>query len=135
MRAGRHGAQATVRRGRKFRSWLAILSLLVQLAATAGHFHPEDFASVADKGGAAALAASGGEGRAGSPQGGQPGAPAHDDCSLCFSLQLVGAAALPGPVALPVPSGRGAETLTYLREIRRSAAPHLLFQTRAPPIA
>ncbi len=134
MRASRQRAQATVGRGRSFRSWLAILSLLAQLAA-AGHFHPEDFAALAGPGSATALAASGGQGGAGSPQGGQPGTPAHDDCSLCFSLQLAGASALPAPVALPLPSGQGTALPAYLREIRRSAAPHLLFQTRAPPVA
>jgi len=43
MRARSDGASRNGRAGRNFRTWLACLSLLLQLAATAGHFHREDF--------------------------------------------------------------------------------------------
>jgi hypothetical protein len=108
------------------------LSLLLQLAATAGHFHREDFAFIAD-GKAAALAASDASGAPSQP-GGQPALPTHDDCSLCFSLQLAGSSALPVPVLLPARDERYIVPPPPATTLRLSAAAHLLFQTRAPPI-
>ena len=101
MRAKRESAARNGRAGRTFRVWLACLSLLMQLAATAGHFHREDFAVIA-AGNAAALAASDASAAPMQPSG-QPTLPSHDDCALCFSLQIVGSSALPMPVLLPAP--------------------------------
>lgn len=133
MHAGRDGASRNGRAGRSFRTWLACLSLLLQLAATAGHFHREDFALIA-AGKATALAATDAPGVPAQP-GGQPTLPTHDDCSLCFSLQLAGSSALPVPVALAAPDEHRIVTPPPATELRLTAAAHLLFQTRAPPIA
>jgi hypothetical protein len=133
MRAEREGAARNGRAGRTFRTWLACLSLLLQLAATAGHFHREDFALIA-AGNATALAASGAPGAPAQP-GGQPTLPSHDDCSLCFSLQLAGSSALPVPVPLPAPHEHHIAAPPPATALRLAAAAHLLFQTRAPPIA
>lgn len=133
MRARREGALGNVRARRNFRVWLACLSLLLQLA-TAGHFHREDFALIA-AGKAAALASNDAPGAPAQP-GGQPTLPTHDDCSLCFSLQLAASSALPVPVLLPAaPDGYHIVALRPATALRRKAAAHLLFQTRAPPIA
>ena len=133
MRATRGGALRTGRAGRSFRTWLACLSLLLQLAATAGHFHREDFAfMVAGK--ATAMAASDTQ-RAPAQPGGQPTLPAHDDCSLCFSLQLAGSSVVPTPVVQATPDGHRIAPPSSPTALRLTAAAHLLFQTRAPPIA
>jgi hypothetical protein len=117
--------------GRKFRSWLALAALLLQLAATAGHFHAEDFAFL----GGTSPAVAAGEGSAAPSREGQPALPTHDDCALCFSLQLAGGTAMPDAVALPALPAEHDVVLVPLAEFRLAAAPHLLFQTRAPPVA
>jgi hypothetical protein len=133
MRAGREGASRNGRPGRTFRIWLACLSLLLQLAATAGHFHREDFALIA-AGRASAMAATDASGAPTQP-GGQPTLPSHDDCSLCFSLQIAGSSALPVPVVLAAPDVHRIVTPPPATALRLTAAAYLLFQTRAPPIA
>jgi hypothetical protein len=133
MRATRESAPRRSRTGRSFRTWLAFLSLLLQLAATAGHFHREDFAVIA-AGKAAVLAANDAPGAPTQP-GGQPTLPTHDDCSLCFSLQLAGSSALPLPIVLAAPHEHETPPPVPVTALRLTAAAHLLFQTRAPPIA
>ena len=131
MRAGRESAARRGGGGRRFRAWLACFSLLLQLAATAGHFHREDFAFLAA--GQAAMAADAVQGTPAQPRG-QPTLPAHDDCSLCFSLQLFGASAPPAPVILAAPGDvRGTPALP-LPTWRLASPAHVLFHTRAPPI-
>jgi hypothetical protein len=132
MRAEREGASGNGRARRTFRIWLACLSLLLQLA-TAGHFHREDFALIA-AGKVTALAAADASGAPAQPSG-QPTLPTHDDCSLCFSLQLAGSSALPMPVLLPAPHEHHIVPAPPATALRLTAAAHLLFQTRAPPIA
>jgi hypothetical protein len=133
MRAARESAARKGRAGRNFRTWLACLSLLLQLAATAGHFHREDFAFIA-AGKAAASAANDLPGGPAQPSG-PPTLPSHDDCSLCFSLQLAGSSMLPVPVLLPARDEHHIVPPPPAAELRLTAAAHLLFQTRAPPIA
>ena len=134
MRATRESAPRTRRPGRTFRTWLACLSLLLQIVATAGHFHREDFAVFA-AGKATLLAANDGLAQPPAQPGGLPALPSHDDCSLCFSLQLAGTSALPAPVVLAAPDAGGIESPPAETALRLTAAAHLLFQTRAPPIA
>ncbi|MGO8919357.1 MAG: DUF2946 family protein [Stellaceae bacterium] len=120
------------RQGRRWGSWLAMATLLLQLVVAAGHFHPEDLGFLA--GHRAETAIAGGAGGTGGSGGGQPGAPAHDDCALCFSLYVAGSAALPD-IAPPVaPNAAMAAALLPLEELRLASAPYLLFRTRAPPI-
>ena len=131
MHAKREGAALNGQAWRTFRTWLACLSLLLQLAATAGHFHREDFAIFA-AGKVTALAATA---VSGAP-GGQPTLPSHDDCALCFSIQLAGSSALPAPVLLAKPNEHPIVLpLPPPPTLRLTAAAHLLFETRAPPIA
>lgn len=134
MRARSESAPRTLRPGRTFRTWLACLSLLLQIVATAGHFHREDFPIFA-AGKATILAANDGLVPAPAQPGGLPALPSHDDCSLCFSLQLAGASALPAPMVLAAPAVHRVTPPSPETALRLTAAPHLLFQTRAPPIA
>ncbi|HXZ02028.1 MAG TPA: hypothetical protein VEI03_18695 [Stellaceae bacterium] len=105
---------------------------MLQVVIAAGHFHAEDFGYL--RGDRAEAAIAGGEGGAGWPGGGQPGAPAHDDCTLCFSLHVAGSAALPelGPPVMPSAQAAAA-MLASPDALRLAAAPYLLFRTRAPP--
>jgi hypothetical protein len=133
MRARGEGAARRGPAGRSFRTWLACFSLVLQLAATAGHFHREDFTFLAA--GSAEAGATTGTPYAPAQPGGQPTLPSHEDCSLCFSLQLAGSSALPEPVVLAVPDEHRMAPPRPATVLRLTAAAHLLFQTRAPPIA
>jgi hypothetical protein len=119
--------------GLRVRSWLVLASLFVQLIATSGHFHREDFAFLYDgTGETVALAATSGEGAPSLPGGGSA-ALAHDDCSLCFNLQIAQFSALPLAVAVAPP--RDNKTVPRPAPIlRRASIPHLLFLLRASPV-
>jgi hypothetical protein len=133
MRRTRDAVSGKARPGRRLGSWLAICLLLLQLVVAAGHFHPEDFAFLQGKAdGTVAIAATGQDG-ATLPGGGQPSLPAHDDCPLCFNLHVLGGSALPEPTALAVPSEHVVALPPPTGELALVSAPHLLFQTRAPP--
>jgi hypothetical protein len=112
----------------RFGAWLALFSLLLQFIATFAHFHPEDF--VFSRGGSAGRDVAA---LVPSPAGGLSGIPAHDDCALCVSLQLVGASAMPEPVRLPPPGDDAPAVPAYRLAAQSIMARHLLFQTRAPP--
>lgn len=116
-----------VRAERRLGGWLALFALALQLTLSFGHIHAEDFY------------------RDASPQishvageaGGAPAAPApdHDDCSICVTAHLTGAAALPAPLqfALPLP-----EPFAWRAAIEHRVVPHAVrqpFQARAPPQA
>lgn len=128
MRQKRGGSKH--RMGRRVSAWLAFASLLIQLVVTTGHFHREDLAFYG-----AALGAGQGSPAVAQRDVPVPALPSHDDCPLCFNLRLAGSSAMPVPVALPLPAALGAVALKPLTELRLTAAPHLLFRSRAPPIA
>jgi hypothetical protein len=115
---------------RKLAAWLALVSLLLQLWGTAGHFHPEDFASLVG-----AVQAGNGV-RASADPGTQPlGALLHNECALCLSVQIAGSAALANAASPNAPDILGAVALEAVAALPRSLPAHLLFQTRAPPVA
>ena len=130
MRAieGRRGEARATRR--KLAAWLALVSLLLQFWGTAGHFHPEDFASFV-----AATHAGNGV-RASTDPGTQPsGALLHNECALCLSVQIVGSATLANAASPNELDILGAVALEAVAALPRSLPAHLLFQTRAPPVA
>ncbi len=129
MRAER-GMGRVARGGRRrWGAFLAIAALLLQLAVAAYHFHAEDFGFLRGHSDETALSGGG----APWPGGGQPGAPAHNDCALCFTLHLAGGAALPDPVSPVAPGEAPALSPPAPQPLRLAAAPYLLFRTRAPP--
>lgn len=128
MRSRRDQQASSAGQGRRLGSWLAIGLLFLQLVIAAGHFHPEDFAFLRG------VAAVTGPGGVPLPAGGQPSLPAHDDCPLCFNLHVVGSSVLPTPTTLAAPSEHAQTLSRPIREYRLASAPHLLFQTRAPPV-
>jgi hypothetical protein len=129
MRAERGIGRWVKGRVRRGGAWLSIAALLLQLLVTAGHFHAEDFGFLAGPSAETAFV-----GSSGGPSGEQPGALAHDDCALCFSLQLASSAALPDIAPLAAPPEVFAELRLPPEQPRRVARPYLLFRTRAPPI-
>lgn len=134
MRARGGTGASSAGQGRKLRSWLAIGLLLLQVAVTAGHFHPEDFAFLQRDAGAPLAASADGQGGTPLPGGTAPTLPAHDDCPLCFNLHVAGSSALPASIVLAAPSEHGKLPPPPVRELRLASAPYLLFQTRAPPV-
>jgi hypothetical protein len=133
MRAERGVRRAVTRPGRRWGSWLAMATLLLQLVVAAGHFHPEDLGFLA--GHRAETSVTAGMGGPGGTGNEQPGAPAHDDCSLCFSLYVAGSAALPDMAPPVAPNHAAAEAPLPPAALRLASAPYLLFRTRAPPLA
>jgi hypothetical protein len=115
-------------------SWLAVGLLLLQLVVAGGHFHPEDFAILQGKTDAGLSIAATGQGGVPLPGSSQPSLPAHDDCPLCFTLHVVGGSVLPAPTALAEPSEHAAASSPPTGDFALGSTPHLLFQTRAPPI-
>jgi hypothetical protein len=109
---------------------LALFALAVQLVATFGHIHKEDFVLASAQGPAATLAVANRGTQA-------PVQPAHDDhgltCSICASISLAGALLVPAPPAIIIALAP-TETLTPA-----SPAPvsnnreRRGFQARAPP--
>src|SRR6185437_2718811 len=110
-----------------FATWLALFSIALQIVVTSGHFHPEDFAVLAgDRGGAAFAAAANGENSPSQP-GGLPATPAHDDCALCVSLNLIGGSAVPAPPTLALPNVIGATLVAVVPLPVLPPARHFLF--------
>ena len=133
MQATRGERATTIGLGRKLTSWLAVAALLLQLLVTAGHFHPQDFSSLG--GDACATNPSSAVGAAETVfRGSAPVLATHDDCALCFSLQIASSTAMPDGAALPVPDTATDLRLASLSTLRLRPARHLLFQTRAPPV-
>jgi hypothetical protein len=130
MHAIRGGRGETRAGGRKLAAWLTLFSLLFQLWITAGHFHPEDFAGIRGTAQAGALLTTSAD------HGTQPAsAVLHEDCTLCLSVQIAGSARLTAAASLSRPSVLDVVVLDDIAALPRSRPPHLLFQTRAPPIA
>jgi hypothetical protein len=133
MRRKRETAPGRPGRRSRLGSWLAICLLLLQLVVAAGHFHPDDFASLQSKADGTVAITAAGQGGVTLPDRGRPSLPAHDDCPLCFNLHVLGGSALPEPTALAVPSEHAVALPMATSELALVSAPHLLFQTRAPP--
>jgi hypothetical protein len=124
---GRGKARTT---GRRPAAWLALFSLFLQLWVTAGHFHPEDFASFPG-----ATQTREGVSASTDPGTRPSGALLHNECALCLSVQTTGSAALANVASPNVPAVLGAAAVEPVAALPRSLPAHLLFQTRAPPIA
>jgi hypothetical protein len=129
VRAERGMGRWTRGRVRRGGAWLSIAALLLQMLVTAGHFHAEDFGFLPGPPAETAFV-----GSSGGPGGDKAGALAHDDCALCFSLQLASSTALPEIAPLAAPPEFFAALRLPPEQPRRAARPYLLFRTRAPPI-
>jgi hypothetical protein len=111
---------------------LGLFALLLQLALSFGHVHPEDLlgASAAD------IAEVAGKAPPASPDQDRhaPGAP-HDDCPICAVMHLAGTIVLPTPPALALPAQFTVAIFSTDDFVAVVVPRRPPFQTRAPPIA
>jgi hypothetical protein len=124
-------------RNRKLRGWgapLAAFALLLQLAVSAGHMHPQDiFGSLghpAVPGDGVTWFQGGGSGHA---PAGSPADADGDQCAICAAMQLVAVAVPPTPFLLSVPLARLGMQPPPGDHILADAVSFRLFQPRAPP--
>jgi hypothetical protein len=118
--------------GRSFRRaphWLALLAMLVQFVASYGHIHPQDFRGILHGQGAPAVTAPNNIG-----SGFGDGLAADIDCPVCVSISLLGSSALPDGIRLPMPSSHVSSLLIAFDTLHLTSPPHLLFETRGPPL-
>jgi hypothetical protein len=114
---------------RRRAAWVALFGLLMQIALTITHVHP---IAIRSKVAGPAVAADYGGGP--SPQN-SPAAPDTDHCSLCLAQHLAGHGVLPDLTVIVVPEAVDDAYLGPDNEIEVSRPEHLLFHTRAPPVA
>ena len=114
---------------RRAPQWLALLAMFVQFVASYGHIHPEQFRALLQGHGAPAVTAPNGTS---SGLGDQLGV--DSDCPICASISLVGSSALPDGVRLPLPSLHVSTLVVAFDTLHLTSPPHLLFETRGPPL-
>jgi Protein of unknown function (DUF2946) len=117
---------------RRFGAGLGLFALLLQLALSFGHVHPEDLLGAS----AARIGAVAGNAQpANTPQDRHaPGAP-HDDCPVCAVMHLAGTIVLPEPPVLALPAQFTVAVLPTDDLVTIVIPRRPPFQTRAPPTA
>jgi hypothetical protein len=119
-------------RGRTLRRtphWLALVAMLVQFIASYGHLHPEDFDFLVHGHGTPTLSADHGPTRAiGDPM------VVDLDCPICAAMQMLGSSQLPEGTHLVPPLSRGTVQSARFDALWLTPPPHLLFETRGPPL-
>src|ERR1700752_5066087 len=86
---------------RRFGAGLGLFALLLQLALSFGHVHPEDLLGTS----AAGIAAVAGKSPPATPAPDSHGSGApHDDCPICAVMHLAGTIVLPEPPVLALPA-------------------------------
>jgi hypothetical protein len=118
---------------RRFGAGLGLFALLLQLALSFAHIHPEDLLPRSLAGFADHVA-----GKAQVPPGGQdrqaPGSQ-HDDCPICAVMHLAGTIVVPVAPSLALPT-QFTTTSFAVSDVSYVPIPRRLpFQTRAPPTA
>jgi hypothetical protein len=108
---------------------LALLAMLLQFVLSFGHFDGQEFAAL--QGSHHPLAIANAQGAGGGTGQGLSG---DVDCPICSSIQLLGSTALPDGVRLRVPVVRHTDTAIVVEPLRLRPPPHLLFDTRGPPV-
>jgi hypothetical protein len=116
----------TGRINRRLTGWLALLALALQLAASFGHIHAEDFAGLGRA--AVAQTALADNGPAGAPD------PDHLTCDICAAVHLAGSLLMPAPPVLVVPASAPV-VLTLPAPVDRLALAAAAFHARGPPQA
>jgi len=117
---------------RRFGAALGLFALLLQLAMSFGHVHPDDlFASASGASGQVADQVQAGGGGADRHA---PGAP-HDDCPICAAMHLAGTIVMPEAPVLAVPTRFTAAHFATADLAQLFVPGRLPFQTRAPPTA
>jgi hypothetical protein len=112
---------------RRLSAWPALVALAIQLAASFGHMHREDFV----------------HGRPGLTivtQGAGAGAPIDGDddhltCDICATVHLAGTLLLPAPPAIALPADITIGRLTAGEQAATLRIPAPPFHARGPPTA
>jgi hypothetical protein len=115
---------------RRAPQWFALLAMMVQFIASYGHIDPQDFRGMLRGHGAPAISAPNGTG-----SGLGDGIGADTDCPICRSISLLGSSALPDGVRLPMPSSQASSAIIAFDALHLTLPPHLLFETRGPPLS
>lgn len=115
---------------RRRAAWVALFGLLLQIAISFAHVHPLSFRPD----GRTVIVRDDGAGGAPSPQN-DPAAPDQDHCPVCLTLHLAGTFVVPDPIGVAAPAIVGLLPLGREDSFELSPPKHLLFRTRAPPIA
>ena len=108
--------------------WLALMAVFVQLVASFGHMHAEDYNFLL-RGHSPTTVASADGSSGGSQQSLAPDA----DCAVCASAQILGSGALPDPQLLSAPHAQRVSSQGVLVELFLIPPRHILFTTRGPP--
>ena len=115
---------------RRAPQWLALLAMMVQFVASYGHIHPQDFRPLLQGHGTPAITAPNGTG-----SGLGDGLVDDADCPVCASISLLGSSALPDGIRLPMPSSQESSAIVAFDALHLTFPPHLLFETRGPPLS
>jgi hypothetical protein len=115
---------------RRAPQWLALLAMVIQFVASYDHIHPQDFRPLLQGHGAPAITAPNGTG-----SGLGDGLAADTDCPVCASISLIGSSALPDGIRLPMPPLQASTVLVAFDALHLTSPPHLLFETRGPPLS
>ena len=114
----------------RFGSWLALSALVLQLGASFGHVHAEDFAPAAG-----IQATVNADHDAGNPAEPDHHGLDHDGCAICATTAMLATLVVSLPPSLDLPA---TISFTFYDEAitrRWLGAPPRLFQARAPPRA
>jgi hypothetical protein len=116
---------------------LGIFALLLQLFASFGHVHTRDLLTPRALASAAAqvqTALSKSESAPGQEQ--IPGSLPDDDCPICMTMHMAASGLVPVPPSVAGPAEFAQVLhLAFFEEFSLGLTRHILFQTRAPPIA
>jgi hypothetical protein len=115
---------------RRAPQWLALVAMLVQFVASYGHIHPQDFRPLLQGHGVPSITAPNGTG-----SGLGDGLVGDTDCPVCASISLLGSSALPDGVQLSPPSSQQSMAIVAFDALHLTSPPHLLFETRGPPLS
>jgi len=125
------GRLATGRtRLRRTPQFAALLAMLLQFVLSFGHFDGQAFTALQSGHQPLSLANAQGAGN-----GTGQGLAGDVDCPICSSIQLLGSTALPDGIGLRAPVIRHSGSVLAVEALRLTPPPHLLFDTRGPPIA
>jgi hypothetical protein len=114
---------------RRAPQWLALLAMMIQFVASYGHIHPQEFRGMLQGHGTPVVTAPNGTG-----SGLGDGLAAETDCPICASISLLGSSALPDGIRVPMPSSQASTAVVAFDALHLTLPPHLLFETRGPPL-
>ena len=120
----------TAARSRKFNRltpWLGLFAVWVQLVASFGHIHPEDYQFLL-RGRAASVLTAGDH-----PT---PASTPDQNCLICDAIYLAANSTMPDVIAVPAPRVENLlAVLAIVTPLWLTLPRYLLFSTRGPPLA